>query len=59
MLNIYELAQKTEQKDFADCCGNEVLQVRAYGQAYIGLGINIRLLNFQYFINRLVLVFFI
>uniref|UniRef100_A0A0D3H4M2 Mediator of RNA polymerase II transcription subunit 14 n=1 Tax=Oryza barthii TaxID=65489 RepID=A0A0D3H4M2_9ORYZ len=34
--------KKTEQKDFADCCGNEVLQVRAYGQAYIGLGINIR-----------------
>ncbi|KAG8049511.1 hypothetical protein GUJ93_ZPchr0009g1093 [Zizania palustris] len=34
--------KKTEQKGFADCYGNEVLQVRAYGQAYIGLGINMR-----------------
>ncbi|CAN6195413.1 unnamed protein product [Urochloa humidicola] len=30
------------KKDFSDCFGNEVLQIRAYGQAYISLGINIR-----------------
>ncbi|XP_062199220.1 mediator of RNA polymerase II transcription subunit 14-like [Phragmites australis] len=34
--------KKAEKKGFSDCCGNEVLQVRAYGQAYISLGINIR-----------------
>ncbi|KQJ89683.1 mediator of RNA polymerase II transcription subunit 14 isoform X2 [Brachypodium distachyon] len=34
--------KKAEKMGFADCCGNEVLQVRAYGQAYIGLGLNIR-----------------
>ncbi|CAN6181802.1 unnamed protein product [Urochloa humidicola] len=30
------------KKDLSDCFGNEVLQIRAYGQAYISLGINIR-----------------
>ncbi|CAN6204058.1 unnamed protein product [Urochloa humidicola] len=30
------------KKGFSDCFGNEVLQIRAYGQAYISLGINIR-----------------
>ncbi|VAI17170.1 unnamed protein product [Triticum turgidum subsp. durum] len=34
--------KKTEKASFADFCGNEVLQVRAYGQAYIVLGVNIR-----------------
>ncbi|KAL6598037.1 hypothetical protein ACP70R_046458 [Stipagrostis hirtigluma subsp. patula] len=34
--------QKNEEKAYSYCCGNEVLQVRAYGQAYISLGINIR-----------------
>ena len=37
--------QKVEKGDFADFCGNEVLQVRAYGQAYIDLGVNIRFDN--------------
>jgi hypothetical protein len=30
------------EKGFSDCFGNEVLQVRACGQAYVSLGINIR-----------------
>ncbi|KAM0867437.1 hypothetical protein ACQ4PT_042027 [Festuca glaucescens] len=34
--------KKVEKTGLADFCGNEVLQVRAYGQAYIGLGVNIR-----------------
>jgi hypothetical protein len=34
--------QEVEKTSLADFCGNEVLQVRAYGQAYIGLGVNIR-----------------
>lgn len=34
--------KKVEKTGFEDFCGNEVLQVRAYGQAYIGLGVNIR-----------------
>ncbi|XP_022680352.1 mediator of RNA polymerase II transcription subunit 14 isoform X3 [Setaria italica] len=34
--------KNAEKKGSSDCFGNEVLQVRAYGQAYISLGINIR-----------------
>ncbi|XP_066397211.1 mediator of RNA polymerase II transcription subunit 14 isoform X2 [Miscanthus floridulus] len=34
--------KNAEKKGFTDCFGNEVLQVRAYGQAYVSLGINIR-----------------
>ncbi|XP_039794595.1 mediator of RNA polymerase II transcription subunit 14-like isoform X2 [Panicum virgatum] len=41
--------KNTGKKGFSDCFGNEVLQVRAYGQAYISLGINIRC--FTIFIN--------
>ena len=43
------ILQNTRKKGFSDCFGNEVLQVRAYGQAYISLGINIRC--FTIFIN--------
>ncbi|ONM21371.1 Mediator of RNA polymerase II transcription subunit 14 [Zea mays] len=32
------------EKGFSDCFGNEVLQVRACGQAYVSLGINISFL---------------
>jgi len=34
--------QKVDGKNFQNSCTNEVLQVRAYGQLYIHLGINIR-----------------
>ncbi|WVZ64079.1 hypothetical protein U9M48_013648 [Paspalum notatum var. saurae] len=33
---------KNAESGFSDYSGNEVLQIRAYGQAYISLGINIR-----------------
>ncbi|KAL6640082.1 hypothetical protein ACP70R_022392 [Stipagrostis hirtigluma subsp. patula] len=36
------LAKKVDGRNFENSCTNEVLQVRAYGQSYIHLGINIR-----------------
>lgn len=36
------LQKRMDRRDFENCCTNEVLQVRAYGQSYIHLGINIR-----------------
>lgn len=38
---IYPM-KNAEKSSFSDSFSNEVLQVRAYGQAYINLGINIR-----------------
>uniref|UniRef100_A0A0E0IAE3 Mediator of RNA polymerase II transcription subunit 14 n=1 Tax=Oryza nivara TaxID=4536 RepID=A0A0E0IAE3_ORYNI len=34
--------KRVHRRDSNDCCTNEMLQVRAYGQSYIDLGINIR-----------------
>ncbi|KAM0879972.1 hypothetical protein ACQ4PT_033855 [Festuca glaucescens] len=39
-MNIMQ--KRMDRRDFENCCTNEVLQVRAYGQSYIHLGINIR-----------------
>ncbi|XP_062191927.1 mediator of RNA polymerase II transcription subunit 14-like [Phragmites australis] len=36
------LGKKVDGRNFENSCTNEVLQVRAYGQSYIHLGINIR-----------------
>ncbi|TVU06604.1 hypothetical protein EJB05_49828 [Eragrostis curvula] len=36
------LRKKVDEKNFENSCTNELLQVRAYGQSYIHLGINIR-----------------
>ncbi|EEC83393.1 hypothetical protein OsI_28829 [Oryza sativa Indica Group] len=33
--------KRVHRRDSNDCCTNEMLQVRAYGQSYIDLGINI------------------
>jgi mediator of RNA polymerase II transcription subunit 14 len=37
--------KRVHRRDSNDCCTNEMLQVRAYGQSYIDLGINIRFVN--------------
>jgi hypothetical protein len=42
---VHKILQNEEKKGFSDCCGNEMLQVRAYGQAYISLEINIRFVH--------------
>jgi hypothetical protein len=43
---VHKILQNEEKKGFSDCCGNEMLQVRAYGQAYISLEVNIRSVRF-------------
>ncbi|KAM0833365.1 hypothetical protein ACQ4PT_064312 [Festuca glaucescens] len=43
-MNIMQ--KRMDRRDFENCCTNEVLQVRAYGQSYIHLGINIRSAGF-------------
>ncbi|PUZ51069.1 hypothetical protein GQ55_6G142900 [Panicum hallii var. hallii] len=41
-VNEEGLGKKVDGKNFQNSCTNEVLQVRAYGESYIHLGINIR-----------------